>query len=109
MVYKILVIIVTMYYQTSERQVRPLINLEASEQRRCWEQAVKAAGGKVPDWRQGVIWGIRKFGASVGVIRGVQIPYKNLLFRRRALGYKHRKKQISVVFLITHCISWNWM
>ncbi|OKH52852.1 hypothetical protein NIES2101_13460 [Calothrix sp. HK-06] len=37
---------------TSERQVRPLINLEASEQRICWEQAVEAAGGKVPSGRQ---------------------------------------------------------
>ncbi|BDA71516.1 hypothetical protein CAL7716_056820 [Calothrix sp. PCC 7716] len=33
---------------TSERQVRPLTDLEPEEQLSCWEQAVNEAGGKIP-------------------------------------------------------------
>jgi len=36
---------------TNERQVRPLTNLEPDEQRHVWEEAVEAAGGKVPSGR----------------------------------------------------------
>lgn len=36
---------------TNERQVRPLTKLEPDEQRSCWEEAVEAAGGKVPSGR----------------------------------------------------------
>lgn len=36
---------------TSERQVRPLISLQADEQRICWKMAVSASGGKVPSGR----------------------------------------------------------
>ncbi len=36
---------------TSERQVRPLVPLKPEEQRSCWQQAVEAAGGKVPSGR----------------------------------------------------------
>lgn len=36
---------------TSERQVRPLIYLQADEQRICWKMAVSASGGKVPSGR----------------------------------------------------------
>ncbi|MCC5669581.1 hypothetical protein LC653_38625 [Nostoc sp. CHAB 5784] len=36
---------------TSERQVRPLVPLEAESQRSCWQQAVELAGGKVPTGR----------------------------------------------------------
>jgi len=33
---------------TKETQVRPLTKLEPEEQRSVWQQAVEAAGGKVP-------------------------------------------------------------
>jgi hypothetical protein len=33
---------------TNECQVRPLAKLEPEQQRECWRQALKAAGGKVP-------------------------------------------------------------
>jgi hypothetical protein len=36
---------------TAEGQVRPLTKLEAEEQVRCWQEAVEAAGGKVPSGR----------------------------------------------------------
>jgi len=36
---------------TSERQVRDLINLEPDQQRQIWQQAVEAAGSKVPSGR----------------------------------------------------------
>jgi hypothetical protein len=36
---------------TNERQVRPLIQLEPEQQREVWQQAVEAAGGKVPSGR----------------------------------------------------------
>ncbi|MFN6273085.1 MAG: hypothetical protein ACK4ZI_09580 [Microcystis sp.] len=36
---------------TNERQVRPLIQLEPDQQREVWQQAVEAAGGKVPSGR----------------------------------------------------------
>jgi hypothetical protein len=36
---------------TAEGQVRPLTKLEAEEQVRCWQEAVAAAGGKVPSGR----------------------------------------------------------
>jgi len=36
---------------TSERQVRALINLEPDQQRQIWQQAVEAAGSKVPSGR----------------------------------------------------------
>ncbi|RCJ41336.1 hypothetical protein A6770_36075 [Nostoc minutum NIES-26] len=36
---------------TSERQVRPLVPLKLEEQRSCWQEAVQAAGGKVPSGR----------------------------------------------------------
>ena len=36
---------------TSETQVRPLASLEPDKQRELWQQAVKAAGGKVPSAR----------------------------------------------------------
>ncbi|GCA81873.1 hypothetical protein [Microcystis aeruginosa] len=35
----------------SERQVRPLTQLEPDQQREVWQQAVEAAGGKVPSGR----------------------------------------------------------
>jgi hypothetical protein len=35
----------------SERQVRPLTQLEPEQQREVWQQAVEAAGGKVPSGR----------------------------------------------------------
>jgi hypothetical protein len=36
---------------TTERQVRPLTQLEPSQQREVWQQAVEEAGGKVPSSR----------------------------------------------------------
>ncbi|WP_196522743.1 hypothetical protein [Nostoc commune] len=36
---------------TNERQVRPLVPLEAEEQRTAWQTAVEQAGGKVPPGR----------------------------------------------------------
>ncbi|MHC5819954.1 MAG: hypothetical protein ACYT04_29820 [Nostoc sp.] len=36
---------------TNERQVRPLVPLEAEEQRTAWQTAVQQAGGKVPTGR----------------------------------------------------------
>jgi len=36
---------------TNERQVRPLTRLEPDEQREVWQQAVEAAGGRVPSGR----------------------------------------------------------
>ncbi|WP_082065462.1 hypothetical protein [Aliterella atlantica] len=36
---------------TTERQVRPLANLEPEEQRQIWQQAVQEAGNKVPSGR----------------------------------------------------------
>lgn len=39
------------FLPTSERQVRPLTKLEPDEQRQTWEEAVLAAGGKVPSGR----------------------------------------------------------
>jgi len=36
---------------TSERQVRPLVPLEAESQCSCWQKAVEFAGGKVPTGR----------------------------------------------------------
>ena len=36
---------------TSDRQVRPLAQLEPSQQREVWQQAVEKAGGKVPSSR----------------------------------------------------------
>lgn len=36
---------------TAEGQVRPLTKLEAEEQVSCWQEAVEAAGGKVPSGR----------------------------------------------------------
>ncbi|MBW4566064.1 MAG: hypothetical protein KME32_34320 [Mojavia pulchra JT2-VF2] len=36
---------------TSERQVRPLIQLEAQEQQQVWQQAVEVAGNKIPSGR----------------------------------------------------------
>jgi hypothetical protein len=36
---------------TAEGQVRPLTKLEAEEQVDCWQEAVEAAGGKVPSGR----------------------------------------------------------
>ncbi len=39
------------FLPTSERQVRPLTKLEPDEQRQTWQQAVKAAGNKVPSGR----------------------------------------------------------
>ncbi|MHC5771817.1 MAG: hypothetical protein ACYTXI_41115 [Nostoc sp.] len=36
---------------TNERQVRPLVALEAEVQRTAWQQAVQVAGGKVPTGR----------------------------------------------------------
>ena len=42
---------------TNERQVRPLTTLEPDEQREVWQQAVEAAGGKIPSSRivQGIV------------------------------------------------------
>ncbi len=47
---------------TNECQVRPLTQLEPSEQRQCWRQAVEAAGNKVPSGRQvkGIVDKIRE-------------------------------------------------
>lgn len=39
------------FLPTSERQVRPITNLEPDEQRSVWEEAVREAGGKVPSGR----------------------------------------------------------
>jgi len=39
------------FLPTSERQVRPITKLEPDEQRFVWEEAVKAAGGKLPSGR----------------------------------------------------------
>ncbi|RCJ18630.1 hypothetical protein A6770_32810 [Nostoc minutum NIES-26] len=36
---------------TNERQVRPLIKLEPSQQQKVWQQAVQKAGGKTPSGR----------------------------------------------------------
>jgi hypothetical protein len=36
---------------TSERQVRPMTNLEPEEQQKVWQQAVQKAGGKIPSGR----------------------------------------------------------
>ena len=46
--------LITTGYQilpTNERQVRPLTNLKPNEQRQVWQEAVVAAGGKVPSGR----------------------------------------------------------
>ena len=48
------VVHITTGYQilpTNERQVRPLTNLKPNEQRQVWQEAVVAAGGKVPSGR----------------------------------------------------------
>ena len=39
------------FLPTSERQVRPLSTLEPNEQRQVWQQAVEAAGNRVPSGR----------------------------------------------------------
>ncbi|MGH2412924.1 MAG: hypothetical protein ACRDEA_04350, partial [Microcystaceae cyanobacterium] len=46
--------VLTIGYQilpTNERQVRPLVTLDADQQREIWQQAVEEAGGKVPSGR----------------------------------------------------------
>jgi hypothetical protein len=46
-----MVTIGTQILPTSERQVRPLTQLEPDQQREAWQQAVSEAGGKVPSSR----------------------------------------------------------
>jgi len=41
----------TQIWPTNERQVRDLVDLEPEEQRQVWQQAVEAAGGRVPSGR----------------------------------------------------------
>ncbi|BAY42017.1 hypothetical protein NIES2111_64130 (plasmid) [Nostoc sp. NIES-2111] len=41
----------TQVLPTSERQVRPLTQLEPQQQRKAWQEAVQVAGGKVPSGR----------------------------------------------------------
>lgn len=39
------------FFPTNERQVRPLTKLEPNEQRQVWQQAIEAAGNRVPSGR----------------------------------------------------------
>lgn len=41
----------TQILPTNERQVRDLVGLEAEEQRLVWDEAIQAAGGKLPSGR----------------------------------------------------------
>ncbi|WP_254433094.1 MULTISPECIES: hypothetical protein [unclassified Dolichospermum] len=56
---------------TAEGQVRPLTKLEVEEQVRCWQEAVEAAGGKVPSGRivKSIVDKLQKYPVSVKLSR----------------------------------------
>ena len=74
---------------TNERQVRPLTNLEPDEQRQLWEQAVEAAGGKVPSGR--TVKGIVERLKEKPVLQ-LSITYKrgDAFTLQRLIGAEHR-------------------